>query len=113
MEESQRPWGDYEILKNTDLCKVKMINVNVGQRLSYQYHKRRDEFWVIVNGVAKVTINDEEFELKKGEEISVQRKTKHRVENIGDSLLSFVEVQTGEYFGEDDIVRLEDDYNRI
>lgn len=112
MEESKRPWGEYEILKDLDSCKVKMIQVNPGHRLSYQFHYKRDENWTVVEGEAKVTIDDVDYILKAGEHIFIKRNRKHRVANESTEILKFIEVQTGDYFGEDDIVRIEDDYQR-
>lgn len=113
MDDSKRPWGEYEILKNTAQCKVKIIIVNPGHRLSYQYHHKRDENWTVIEGMAKVTVDDLDYSLNVGEHIFIKRKQKHRVANVGNGILKFVEVQTGEYFGEDDIVRIEDDYRRM
>jgi len=107
-----RPWGRYYILSTHDNYKVKKIEVKIGQRLSYQFHNKRSEVWTIVEGTALVTLDDKKIKLKKGESVQIPLKSKHRVENIGDKILTFIEVQTGDYFGEDDIVRLEDDYNR-
>ena len=113
IDESVRPWGNYEILRDGEYCKVKIINVKPGARLSYQYHHQRDENWTVVLGIARVTLDGKDFDLKPGEHIYIKRGQKHRVSNPGTSLLRFIEVQTGEYFGEDDIVRIEDDYNRV
>ena len=113
MEESNRPWGKYTVIKDESNFKLKIIEVNPGQRLSYQYHNKRSEVWTIISGIAHVTINDKVSELKPGDSIAIPIKAKHRVENKGVNNLIFIEVQTGSYFGEDDIVRLEDDYNRV
>ena len=107
-----RPWGCYEILHEEKNCKVKRITVKPGERLSYQYHHKRSEAWVIVQGYATVTLDDEYIVYKNGEIVDIPVGTKHRVENRQDEDLKFIEVQTGTYFGEDDIVRLEDDYGR-
>ena len=108
-----RPWGSFENLLDTDYCKVKRIIVKPGQRLSYQYHHERTEHWVIVQGDAIVTLNDKDHIFKEGMVVEIPVKTKHRVRNAFDKDLIFIETQTGTYFGEDDIVRLEDDYGRI
>ena len=84
-----------------------------GKRLSYQQHSRRSEHWYVVSGIAKVTLNGVEKLVNAGEAIDIARETAHRVENPhGSDLLIFIETQTGDYFGEDDIVRLEDDFGR-
>ena len=111
-----RPWGSFEHLLDTDYCKVKRIIVKPGQRLSYQYHYKRDECWVIVQGKATVTLDDKDFEYESDNElgniVNIPVGTKHRVRNDEEIDLIFIETQTGTYFGEDDIVRLEDDYGR-
>ena len=108
----QRPWGKFENLLDTEYCKVKQITVNPGQRLSYQYHHKRAEVWTIVQGVAKVTLDSRENWYVPGEVIQIPIGTKHRIENDTDCEVIFIEVQHGTYFGEDDIVRLSDDYDR-
>ena len=108
----ERPWGSFEHLLDTDYCKVKEIIVKPNQRLSYQYHHERTEHWVVVQGEATVTLDDEEYEYHKGDVVEIPVGTKHRVENKFDKDLIFIETQTGNYFGEDDIVRIEDDYGR-
>ncbi len=107
-----RPWGCYEILKEEKNCKVKKITVKPGERLSYQYHHKRSEVWTVVSGIATITLDDEISLHTYGETILIPQGTKHRVENRGTNDLVFIEVQHGTYFGEDDIVRIEDDYNR-
>ena len=107
-----RPWGYYEILHDGPNCKVKRILVNPGNRLSYQYHHKRSEVWTIVDGIATMTLDDNISHHIYGETILIPQGTKHRVENKGQDDLIFIEVQHGSYFGEDDIVRIEDDYNR-
>jgi mannose-6-phosphate isomerase len=108
----QRPWGEFEILLNTDYTKVKQIIVNPGQKLSYQYHEKRKEYWTIVKGNATIILNDEKIFKNEGESIYIPLGSKHRIMNENNEHLIFIETQTGTYFGEDDIVRLEDDYNR-
>ena len=108
----ERPWGSFENLLDEEYCKVKRIIVKPGQRLSYQFHHERTEHWVIVQGEATVTLNGEEYEYHIGDVVEIPVRTKHRVENKFDKNLIFIETQTGSYFGEDDIVRIEDDYGR-
>lgn len=108
----RRPWGSFTVLDESESFKVKRIEVLPNKRLSYQKHKRRAEHWFVVQGVAKVTLNDKEILVKSGEAIDIALGDKHRVENSEDELLIFIETQTGDYFGEDDIVRFEDDFGR-
>ena len=109
----QRPWGSFTILDEGDNYKVKRIEVLPGKRLSYQRHSRRAEHWFVVNGIAKVTLNGVQLLVNKGEALDIAREDAHRVENPDLSeLLVFIETQTGDYFGEDDIVRLDDDFGR-
>ena len=108
-----RPWGSFTVLDEGENYKVKRIEVLPGKRLSYQRHSRRSEHWYVVRGTAKVTLNGVEKLVNSGEAIDIARETAHRVENPETSeLLVFIETQTGDYFGEDDIVRLEDDFGR-
>ncbi len=113
IEKDERPWGRYFVIQDESNYKIKRIEVEPGQRLSYQYHNKRSETWIVIEGNALVTINDDTKDYKQGETIIIPSKAKHRVENRSNSLLIFIEVQTGSYFGEDDIVRIEDDYNRV
>jgi mannose-6-phosphate isomerase len=114
IETDERPWGRFIVLEETQHYKVKRIEVSPGRRLSYQKHLKRDEHWYIVRGTAKVTLNGVESIVKTGDDVNVAAGTAHRVENPeGDGLLVFIEIQTGSYFGEDDIVRFEDDFGRI
>jgi len=108
----ERPWGTFENLLDTDYCKVKEIAIRKGGRPSYQFHYKRSEVWVVVQGEAVVTLDGAEEIYEVGETVSVPVGVKHRVENRKDEDLKFIEVQVGTYFGEDDIVRLEDDYGR-
>ncbi|SDE44711.1 phosphomannose isomerase type II C-terminal cupin domain [Riemerella columbipharyngis] len=112
MEIGERPWGKYFVLEDQPNYKLKRIEVNPGHRLSYQYHHKRQEAWTIIQGTAKVTLDGEEIVFKYGETVQIPRQIKHRIQNIGEDILVFIEVQTGTYFGEDDIIRLEDDYSR-
>tara|TARA_Y100000592_G_scaffold47176_1_gene74950 strand:+ start:14846 stop:15187 length:342 start_codon:yes stop_codon:yes gene_type:complete len=108
----ERPWGSFENLLDEEYCKVKRLIIKPGHRPSYQYHHKRSEHWVVVQGFAKVTLDGEEIQLVAGENIFIPIGSSHRIENVGDDELIFIEVQCGTYFGEDDIVRLEDDYKR-
>jgi len=109
----ERPWGNFTVLDEGQDYKVKRIEVYPGKRLSYQRHARRAEHWYVVRGTAKVTLNGVDILVKKGETVDIAIGDAHRVENASESeKLIFVEVQTGDYFGEDDIERLEDDFGR-
>ena len=107
-----RPWGFYEVLSDKPDHKVKRITVYPAKRLSLQRHQKRSEHWYIVFGNAVVTIEAEEIPLKEGESIDIPKGTAHRIANKGSGDVVFIEVQRGEYFGEDDIERLEDDFGR-
>lgn len=112
-EFDERPWGNYTVLDEGEQFKVKRIEVLPEKRLSYQKHRRRAEHWFVVRGTAKVTLNDREILVKTGEAIDIALGDAHRVENPdAEELLVFIETQTGDYFGEDDIERLEDDFGR-
>ena len=107
-----RPWGNYQSLDNGDRYQVKRIVVKKGGRLSLQYHNHRSEHWVVVRGTAKVTLGDQVKMLQENESIYIPVGTPHRLENPGKIDLELIEVQTGSYLGEDDIIRIEDDYRR-
>ncbi len=108
-----RPWGFYEILSDAADCKVKRITVYPEKRLSLQRHARRSEHWYIVSGTAIVTKDGRETRLETGDAIDLPVRSWHRIRNIGTQNVVFIEVQTGDYFGEDDIERSEDDYGRV
>jgi mannose-6-phosphate isomerase len=108
----QRPWGSFKILDEGPTYKVKRIEVFPGCRLSYQKHFRRSEHWMTVAGQARVTLDDREILLGPGDTVNIPTEASHRVENPGNELLVFIEIQRGDYFGEDDIVRIQDDYGR-
>jgi mannose-6-phosphate isomerase len=112
ISEETRPWGKFEVLLDESDYKVKRIIVKPGARLSLQYHHKRDEVWVIVQGNGLITRGDKELPVSKGTFIDIPATFKHRVENTGNEDLIFIEVQNGNYLEEDDIVRLQDDYNR-
>lgn len=108
-----RPWGSYCILEDAADCKVKRLVVKPGQVLSLQMHQRRAEHWTVIRGVAKVRIDDSEFLLRPNQSTYIPVQTRHRLENPGSEDVHLIEVQTGDYFGEDDIVRFEDIYGRV
>jgi mannose-6-phosphate isomerase len=109
----RRPWGTFTVLDEGDGFKVKRIEVLPGKRLSYQKHAQRAEHWVVVQGTAKVTLDNEEITVPAGAAIDIAVGSAHRVENADTELLVFIEVQRGAYLGEDDIVRLQDDFGRV
>ncbi len=109
---SHRPWGTFTVLEALGAFKVKRIEVNPGARLSLQLHHRRSEHWVVVEGTAKVVNGEQERILHVGEAVHIPVRNKHRLENIGDGPLTVIEVQIGDYLGEDDIIRIQDDYQR-
>ena len=108
----ERPWGWFEILLEEDDVKVKRILVNANKRLSLQSHKHRSENWTVVQGEALITLDSESNKYRRADSVFIPSGTKHRIENIGKGDVVFIEVQTGSYLGEDDIVRYEDDFNR-
>ena len=108
----RRPWGSFTVLDEGEKFKVKRIEVLPGKRLSYQKHSKRAEHWVVVQGTAKVTLDDREIIVSTGEAIDIATGSAHRVENPGTDMLVFIEIQRGSYLGEDDIVRLQDDFGR-
>jgi mannose-1-phosphate guanylyltransferase/mannose-6-phosphate isomerase len=108
-----RPWGSFQILSEAEDYKSKLITVNPGEQLSYQSHTKRAEHWIVISGQAEVVLDDEVIKLKGGEHIFIPQGAKHRMRNPGKIPMQFVEVQTGTYFGEDDIKRFQDNYNRV
>ena len=108
-----RPWGSYTILEDRETYKVKRIEILPGKRLSYQKHEKRAEHWVVVDGEAIVTLEGKEIRLFPGQAIDIPQMAAHRMTNPGKDLLTFIEIQKGDYFGEDDIIRLEDDFGRV
>ena len=113
IERDERPWGAYDVLEEGPHYKVKRIEVKPGHRLSLQMHQSRSEHWVIVTGEAIATIGEKEIPLRVNEVALIPARTKHRVANPGTGPLVFIDVQCGDYLGEDDITRFEDDYNRM
>ncbi len=111
-ESDERPWGRYEVLEEQPGFKVKVLEVKPGERLSLQRHSRRGEHWVVVEGIADVVCGENEMKLSKGEHLHIPPETNHRLGNSSQQPLKLVEVQLGEYLGEDDIVRISDDYER-
>lgn len=109
---TDRPWGSFFILEDGPSSKVKRLLVKPGERLSLQSHKFRDEHWVIIRGIAQVTLNDNTTEYRYGQHVYVPRGTKHRISNSGNEPVEIIEVQTGESFAEEDITRYSDDYGR-
>lgn len=112
-ERAKRPWGEYEVIGGGHGYCVKRICIGVGQRLSYQRHAARSEHWYVVSGAGRVTLNAVEQPVGPGASLDVPVGVAHRVANVGDDALVFIEVQTGAYLGEDDIERLSDDYGRV
>jgi mannose-1-phosphate guanylyltransferase/mannose-6-phosphate isomerase len=109
----QRPWGDYRDIDLGERFRVKRITVAPGGKLSLQYHHHRAEHWIIVSGTARVTRGEEQFLLAENQSVFIAVGQVHRLENPGKLPLVLIEVQTGGYVGEDDIVRLEDIYQRV
>ena len=109
---TEKPWGFFEVLSESETSKVKILSINPGQKLSLQMHEHRTETWYITQGVATVTKSGDVVELYPGESIIIQKKEKHRIENLHDEVLEIIEIQTGTYFGEDDIIRFDDMYGR-
>lgn len=107
-----RPWGSFTILEEKPGFKIKRIEVKPGHRLSLQMHHHRSEHWVVVAGTAKVLCGEQEFLLSQNQSAYVPQFTRHRLENPGVIALVLIEVQNGQYLGEDDIVRFQDDYAR-
>ena len=114
-EYDERPWGNYEVLLDETRTgfKVKRIEVKPKSRLSLQKHARRSEIWTVVKGEGIVTVGEEEVSVKAGSVVHLPKGAQHRMTNNSNQLLIFVEVQLGDYLGEDDITRLQDDYNRV
>jgi mannose-6-phosphate isomerase len=113
MESDHRPWGYYTVLADAPDHKVKRIVVYPGKRLSLQRHRRRSEHWYMIAGETIVTLDGREIPFRKGEALDIPRGAAHRLQNTGAADAALIEVQTGDYFGEDDIQRLADDYGRI
>ena len=108
-----RPWGFYESISESNSWQIKKIEVNPGESLSLQLHNHRSEHWIVVEGTAKVEVDNEKRILSKNQSIYIPAKSKHRLGNQGPNTLILIEVQTGDYLGEDDIIRFDDNYGRI
>jgi mannose-6-phosphate isomerase-like protein (cupin superfamily) len=111
--EDRRPWGCYTVLHEDEGFKVKRIEVDPGKRLSLQRHGRRSEHWHVVKGSARVTVGERDLRLEPGASVDIPAGEIHRVENVGQEDLFFIEIQRGDYLGEDDIERFEDDFGRV
>lgn len=109
----ERPWGGFWVLQDEPHFKVKKLLVHPGHRLSLQLHHQREEHWVVVQGTPTITVGDQTWQAQGGEYIHIPTETRHRLENRGPEPVEIIEVQRGSYFGEDDIVRYDDDYNRL
>ncbi len=107
-----RPWGQFIVLEDTHNHKVKRLILHPGKRISYQRHARRTEHWVVIAGVAEITLDDATTRHVPGDTILIAQGSKHRLANPGDEPLMVIEVQRGTYFGEDDIERFDDDFGR-
>jgi len=112
-ETVERPWGSYTVLEEGKGYKIKKVFLKPHKRLSLQYHSNRSEHWVVVRGRAKATIDGKEFFATVDRSIYVPRGTPHRLENPQDIGLEIIEVQSGDYLGEDDIERIADDFGRV
>jgi mannose-6-phosphate isomerase len=112
MDSDERPWGAWHVLDEGRGYKVKRIEVRPGARLSYQTHGQRAEHWTVVQGTATCLIGGETIELGPGGSVDIDLGVPHRISNTHDQELVLIEIQRGDYLGEDDIVRLEDDYGR-
>ncbi len=113
MERGERPWGTYTVLEENGSYKIKRIEVMPGQRLSLQMHHHRSEHWIVVSGTARVTCGETVKIININESTFIPIGSTHRLENPGVIPLVIIEVQSGEYLGEDDIVRFQDDYHRV
>jgi mannose-6-phosphate isomerase len=112
MISEERPWGSYTVLHTEETCQVKKLIVDPGMRISLQSHKFRAEHWFIVSGTGLVQLDDKNKEVKAGDSVDVPIGTKHRISCTSKDPLTFVEVQTGSSFEENDIIRYEDDFGR-
>jgi mannose-1-phosphate guanylyltransferase/mannose-1-phosphate guanylyltransferase/mannose-6-phosphate isomerase len=108
----ERPWGRFDIMRDYSHFKSKVLEVDPGAQISYQSHGKREEHWIITKGEGIVVLNDADIPVKRGSYVKIPQGAKHRIRNTGAEPLEFVEVQIGSYFGEDDIVRFQDDYQR-
>jgi mannose-1-phosphate guanylyltransferase / mannose-6-phosphate isomerase len=112
VKKAERPWGEWEVLHMGDGFKVKRLMVRPGHRLSLQSHKHRAEHWTVVKGTATIQVGDTTGDVHYNQSRYIDKGQKHRLENKGKTDLEIIEVQCGDYLGEDDITRYSDDYNR-
>lgn len=112
IERIERPWGWYETVSEAPGNKIKRIRVHPGQQLSLQKHHQRSEHWVVVQGTARITLDERQFDLRQGQACDIAVGQVHRLANLAQEAVEIVEVQFGNYLGEDDIVRLQDEYDR-
>jgi len=110
---NKRPWGYFEVLADAPDHKVKRIVVEPGGLLSLQRHKQRSEHWFVLSGKGVASVDDKDYSVQSGSNVDIPAKTSHRLKNSSAENLVIIEVQTGDYFGEDDIERLEDKYGRF
>jgi len=108
----KKPWGGYAVLSQGKLYKIKILAVNKGQRLSLQYHHQREEYWVVLEGTATIRLGEKMYTLRPEESFYVAKRALHRIENRHDQPLVILETQIGDYLEEDDIIRVQDDYER-
>tara|TARA_E500000178_G_C16394639_1_gene475926 strand:+ start:72 stop:434 length:363 start_codon:yes stop_codon:yes gene_type:complete len=109
----ERPWGTYRTIEQKDNYQIKHIVVKPGKRLSLQYHHHRDEHWTIIKGKGSMQLDENVIEMTLNDRIFIPKESKHRMSNLTDSDVEFLEIQIGDYLGEDDIVRIEDDFGRL
>ena len=112
-ETEQRPWGNFHIIAKGQGYQIKEMNINPGKKQSLQRHKNRSEYWQVIDGLGMVYLEDSKFKLEKNDNIFIPQGDLHRLENIGNNLLTVVEIQVGEKISEDDIERIEDDFGRV
>ncbi|MDZ7820357.1 MAG: phosphomannose isomerase type II C-terminal cupin domain [Candidatus Marinimicrobia bacterium] len=108
-----RPWGTFEVLLDAPNFKVKKITVNPACRLSLQSHRKRNEHWIVTEGKMRITVGEHTGNYQPDAHVYIPKGSRHRMENHGKGPASVIEIQTGTYFGEDDIIRYEDDYDRL
>ena len=108
----ERPWGSFTILYDGEDCKVKTLIINPDQEISYQFHYKRQEEWTVISGTGTLTLDDEKIKVQPGDHVTILPLQKHTIRSDENTSLKIIEVQTGTYFGEDDIVRITDKYGR-
>lgn len=112
IQQLDTPWGRWEVLLDSSYCKVKRLTVHPNGRLSYQKHFKREEVWIVVQGTATVTLEGETKDYPEGSVVFIPKEALHRIANTHANTLIIIETQRGSYFGEDDIIRVSDDYGR-